>query len=284
MIIPVYYRIFYNPIHILMVTIFLLAILLGLKSKIILKRNDIKAFNFVLKLKIAISSFLLICMIYNIYFILCYRIFNLTNFLDLNNMGIVLIYVGEDKLSIVFFSSLIVLSLNMCVPILYFIHCLRLRKYLKGIMSITNFMLWINSIFIKLYIYNIKKKLLGKKRKRISESLLVYGIREEKEFIYYSKIVELPLKTMKKYEIKEYDYVIIKYDNRKIIAMVLEDFSDEHDEDYIRLNSIMRKNLLVDIGYKIRLKKCSKIDEIDEIVLKPLRNKKRTYKYYVINY
>ncbi len=65
-----------------------MAILLGLKSKMLLKRNDFKAFGLVFKLKIIVSCFLLICMIYNLYFILCFKVLNLTNFLEINDMSI----------------------------------------------------------------------------------------------------------------------------------------------------------------------------------------------------
>jgi hypothetical protein len=130
----------------------------------------------------------------------------------------------------------------------------------------------------------MKNKLLGNKRERKINSLIVQGIRDENKFIYYSSIIELPAKTMMRFDVKEDDYVILKNNKRKILAKILEDFSEEINDDYVRLNSVMRKNLKVQIGNHIELTKCTNISEIDEIELKPIKNQNRGYIYSLKNY
>jgi hypothetical protein len=114
------------------------------------------------------------------------------------------------------------------------------------------------------------EKLLNRKRLRESNYLEVLGIQDESDWIYLSSIVQMNDTTMKKYNLKESDYIILKHKDRKIIAMVLEDYT-EIKNDSIRINTIMRRNLKVEIGYKVKMKRCSDIKDLEYIEIELLK-------------
>jgi hypothetical protein len=107
-----------------------------------------------------------------------------------------------------------------------------------------------------------------------NNTLKVAGCHDEGEWIYSSPFVYLNKNTMKKYSLKENDYIKLYCWSKCIIGKVIINTTGKLEDCNIRLSSVQRRNLRVTIGSNVKFKQIYEISICKEVTLFfPLHNK-----------